>query len=494
MLGNCFFLPLRDKRVNRVYFQHEKKHEMNILLSETNDGWACKLRTFIEEHGDTLDIVINGRDAQALIHKNKYDIVILDFNTSNYSALEVLRFIRVHSPHLKVVLTFPSKAFFDDLGLEDSELKRMGATDILLKPIDMRVLKKCLAGDVLFDGWKKAIAAPARHEEETEVFASDNEFTRIKADGALAINRAIFDLYVRIGKDKYLKILHEGDTLAQERLSEYQAKKVTYFYFKTRDRGTYINFINTLLSKIINKSTVSPSTKMNLAQSMVDKFIEEIYTVGIKPALIEEGKQLSENIYQFVQSDRDLNFLLQNYVADEADTKYLHLFLVSFFSTIICKATDWAKRRTVDNVVMGALLHDIGKIKIPQELRLMDPNLMSPVQVEIYKTHPTLGVELLKKIPFITEPVLQIVEQHHETIDGSGFPSGLTSTKIYPLAKIVGLADHFTNLMLRQKLSPKDTLRRFLGDRKNIQRFEADLVLKLAQGFLDQDQFLIKNG
>ena len=84
----------------------------------------------------------------------------------------------------------------------------------------------------------------------------------------------------------------------------------------------------------------------------------------------------------------------------------------------------------------------------------------------------------------ITEPILQIVEQHHEAMDGSGFPSGLTSTKIYPLAKIVGLADHFTNIMLRQKLSAQDTLRTFLQDKKNIYCFEADLVLKLANAFL----------
>ena len=459
---------------------------MNILLSETNDDWVRKIKAFIQGNGHTLDVVMNGRDTQAFIYKRKYDVVILDFATSNYSALEVLRFIRVHGPLLKVVLTFPSKSYFEELDFADSEIKRMGATDLLIKPFDMRILNKCLAGDILFDRWKKAIT-PTSHphpEEGQEVFASDNEFTRIKADGALVINRAIFDLYVRVGKDRYLKILYEGDSLAQERLNEYQAKKVEYFYFKTRDRGTYINFINTLLSKVMSKTTVSPSTKIVLAQNMVDKFVEEVYTVGIKPALVEEAKQLSENIHQYVQSNRELNYLLQDYVAQDTDAKYLHLFLVSFFSTIICNATDWAKRRTLDNIVMGALLHDIGKIKIPQEIRLMDPAFMSPIQLEIYKKHPILGYELLKSIPMITEPILQIVEQHHEAMDGSGFPSGLTSTKIYPLAKIVGLADHFTNIMLRQKLSAQDTLRTFLQDKKNIYCFEADLVLKLANAFL----------
>ena len=463
---------------------------MNILLSETNDEWADKIKNFIGSEGHSLDVAISGRDAQSRIYKRNYDIVILDFSTTNHSALEVLRYIRMHNPHLKVILTFSSKQFFDELDFDETELVKMGASDILIKPFEMRQLKRCLLGDIQFDRWKKATETRARTPEAHEMYASDNEFTRIKADGALVINHAIFDIYVRVGKDRYIKILYEGDTLAQNRLQEYQAKKVEFFYFKTRDRGAYINFINVLLSKVMSKINIAPSTKVELTKNMVDKFVEEIYTNGIKQPLIDEGKMLSQNIYQFIQSDRDLDYLLKQHVEQDANFKYLHMFLVSFFATIICKSTEWARTRTIESVVMGALLHDIGKIKLPQELRLMDSTLMTTEQLDLYKQHPHLGCILLQPISLIPEPVLQIVGQHHEVCDGSGFPAQLTSTKIYPLAKIVGLADHFTNLMLREKLSPQESLRFFLNDRKNIHRFEADLVLKLAHGFLGHDKFV----
>jgi putative nucleotidyltransferase with HDIG domain len=90
---------------------------------------------------------------------------------------------------------------------------------------------------------------------------------------------------------------------------------------------------------------------------------------------------------------------------------------------------------------LGALLHDIGKIGVPDEiLRKSAP--LTAAEFETIKTHPTAGARILKSIPFLA-PHIPIVELHHERPDGLGYPYGLRGDEIPLAARIVHVADAF---------------------------------------------------
>jgi HD-GYP domain-containing protein (c-di-GMP phosphodiesterase class II) len=84
-------------------------------------------------------------------------------------------------------------------------------------------------------------------------------------------------------------------------------------------------------------------------------------------------------------------------------------------------------------------LHDIGKITLPSEY-LSKPTKLSREEKALIKCHPEVGYEILKKIQF-SWPVAEIVYQHHEHLDGSGYPRGLTEDDILLEAKILAVAD-----------------------------------------------------
>ncbi len=88
--------------------------------------------------------------------------------------------------------------------------------------------------------------------------------------------------------------------------------------------------------------------------------------------------------------------------------------------------------------VMG-LLHDLGKIAIPSQI-LSKPGKLSQQEFDLVKTHPGVGYEILVKIDF-PWPVALAVLQHHERLDGSGYPRGLSGSKILLEAKILAVAD-----------------------------------------------------
>ncbi len=88
---------------------------------------------------------------------------------------------------------------------------------------------------------------------------------------------------------------------------------------------------------------------------------------------------------------------------------------------------------------ISALVHDIGKIRVPTEI-LNKPGLLSSLEFDMIKEHPQIGAEILSNIHF-PWPVAKIVAQHHERIDGSGYPEKLSGADILPQAKVLAVAD-----------------------------------------------------
>jgi HD-GYP domain-containing protein (c-di-GMP phosphodiesterase class II) len=88
---------------------------------------------------------------------------------------------------------------------------------------------------------------------------------------------------------------------------------------------------------------------------------------------------------------------------------------------------------------LAGVVHDLGKISIPAEI-LSKPGRLNEIEYSFIKTHPQSGYDILKDINF-QWPVAEMVLQHHERMDGSGYPRGLKGEQILPGARILAVAD-----------------------------------------------------
>ena len=96
-------------------------------------------------------------------------------------------------------------------------------------------------------------------------------------------------------------------------------------------------------------------------------------------------------------------------------------------------------RERVEAVTMAAAIHDIGKISVPAEI-LSRPGKISELEMSLIRTHSRTGYEVLATVDF-PWPIADIVLQHHERLDGSGYPEGLTGDEIPLEARILAVAD-----------------------------------------------------
>lgn len=95
-----------------------------------------------------------------------------------------------------------------------------------------------------------------------------------------------------------------------------------------------------------------------------------------------------------------------------------------------------------NSLLMSALLHDIGKIGIRDEI-LLKPGKLTDDEYALIKTHPAKGAEIVRGIPGFDEDVIAGILQHHERWDGKGYPAGVTGDQIHIFGRIIGLADSF---------------------------------------------------
>jgi diguanylate cyclase (GGDEF)-like protein/putative nucleotidyltransferase with HDIG domain len=152
----------------------------------------------------------------------------------------------------------------------------------------------------------------------------------------------------------------------------------------------------------------------------------------------------------------------------------------------------------IDALRTGALLHDIGKLAVPDHI-LNKPGRLSPAEMEKIKVHAVVGASILEKVGFVC-PVVPTVKYHHEMWDGSGYPEGLQGEEIPLTARILSVADSYDSMRgarpYRSAIS-RDEARRFLLNNagthfdpkivdvflRNLRRFEMEIEQEEGFGY-----------
>ncbi|GIX25092.1 MULTISPECIES: HD-GYP domain-containing protein [Caldimonas] len=161
--------------------------------------------------------------------------------------------------------------------------------------------------------------------------------------------------------------------------------------------------------------------------------------------------------------------LLHEAAGDRAST---HSLNVTVLSMLLGRAMGMGPQELRD-LGLGALLHDVGKLELPDRVRWKD-ELSSSAELQFYQEHVAHGVSLVRKMKLSPQATL-VVAQHHEQADGRGFPQRLPAERISALARIVALVNRYDNLCNplhpAKSLTPHEALSLIFAQMK--QRFDA---------------------
>ena len=206
---------------------------MKILVCEPDNKVGRELRDGLEERGYETSLVHNGREAQRFLVESEQSVTIVDIELSSFSALEVVKFIRFKNIKTKIILVAKSERLFEESLLSKGNLKKLGVSTVMTRPFSLDKLEREIKGFFDRQSWKDVEQNESFTEEEISAF--DDQFTSMKIEEFFCGNLAIFDVFIRLSKNKYLKILNRGESLEQERLDNYRLRKnVTHFTLRPK--------------------------------------------------------------------------------------------------------------------------------------------------------------------------------------------------------------------------------------------------------------------
>lgn len=159
---------------------------------------------------------------------------------------------------------------------------------------------------------------------------------------------------------------------------------------------------------------------------------------------------------------------------------YQHCMLVTGLAAAFAKSLGLSARDQ-ERLVRGALLHDLGKAKIPLPI-LNKPARLEPAELTVMRTHPGIGHGILREQGSYEPEILEVVLRHHELLDGSGYPDGLSGSQIGDLVRLTTICDIYAALIEhRPYKAPMPPTRAFevLQDMGN--KLEAALVRAFTQ-------------
>jgi putative nucleotidyltransferase with HDIG domain len=162
----------------------------------------------------------------------------------------------------------------------------------------------------------------------------------------------------------------------------------------------------------------------------------------LKPVVRRLKKELARYLRRSRELEEAYDTTLENFMAalDLRDVEtYGHSKTVARYTHVLAEACGVRDPETLDSVRKGALLHDAGKIAIPDAI-LKKPGPLAPKEWDVVRRHPALGYGLVRDVKLVPE-VGNIILCHHERYDGKGYPKGLAGEKIPLEARIFAVAD-----------------------------------------------------
>jgi response regulator RpfG family c-di-GMP phosphodiesterase len=472
---------------------------LKILIADPDEKWRLNASECFKNHLYNVDTVISGKNAQLAVYNERYFMIIIDINIEQHSIVPVVKYIKSNHPSQNIIVTYGHPQTKADASMQTDEdskqeelfenLRKYGVNAIVSKDMSFEEIERLFEDKQNINEIIMHTPENKKTSEEVEIKLEDDKFTKISINEFYSNKVVLFDVFIKISDGHYIKILHKGDSFLSKRIDHYKnTKDVKFLYYQVTDRKKYFQLVNHLSVKAGKSDKLANKAKVGLLKLAAECYLDEVSFDGLKPIIIEQGKELCANICTVIEYQKDLYQLLREF-ADIRPEALPHSFAVTFFTAAIIEQFEWKSKKTLEMIAMASMFHDIGKINLPKEIIDLRPRDMTPEQLLDYQQHPLLSNQVLDGKIGVDASLKQIIYQHHECFDGSGFPRGIKGGNISLSANILCLASDFTHMMTDENIPPMECFKRILSDKSLVVKYHSSIIERFIKSFVDPKMF-----
>ncbi len=284
-----------------------------------------------------------------------------------------------------------------------------------------------------------------------------------------------FDLFIKV--DGEFVLYRASNMLFSEKTRRLLAEhQVTELYVSSDGSHGYQQYIENHLSEIINDESVPEVVRTNILYDTAKMLVLDVLSRPTNVENVRRSMALVETtVMHSLMHKNALHNLIRVMAFDY--TTYTHSVNVCTFSIALAQASGIDDALELKRLGVGALLHDIGKTRIPETV-LNKQGPLTSEEWRLVRNHPQWGFEIALESDVIPHESYHPILQHHERECGSGYPHGIMADEIHPFSKIVAIADVFDAMTTKRAY------------RKAVDSFPALTEMFSAQG--DFDKRLLK--
>jgi len=481
-----------------------------ILVIDDEELILDIAREILTNNGYDVMITSDGHVGIQMLSKEKFALLLTDIRMPDISGLEVIKHVREHNKEIPIII-------ITGHGTLDVAIKalKLGAQGFLMKPFTTTELRTAVAEALektrllsdnirmralmpLFEVSKEIIsetdtkklltliveiAVRETRADRARLFLTDETTGKIVMEEDYGFSPAsITDLREKhleklssiLMKENRPVLVVPGLPMPEGFEEIPGTKEYSSIYMPLTVRGKGIGILS-----LSRAGAVHPF-------SLPD--VELVSVLGGQAAAAIENARLYEKLEQSYLS----TIVTLSGIAEAKDFYTdKHMKDIAEYSVDIARKLGLSEA-DIENIRMAALLHDLGKITVPDDI-LKKPGRLSEEEMEVIRKHPAHGAKMIESIEPMKD-AREIIRHHHEYYDGSGYPDGLRGQDIPLGARIIGVADAFdamtTNRPYRKAL-PMDKVIKELKDFSGIQ-FDPDIVEILIsilreKGILEHD-------
>ncbi len=219
---------------------------------------------------------------------------------------------------------------------------------------------------------------------------------------------------------------------------------ITKLYVERDSYQSYLSELRSNWERILNEDYPLEADRAGLMCEVARAVLEEQFNTNDTSSIVNTCKQLSCSVIDILQQRPVLVSSLHASMSHD-DAIGTHSSNVGIYIAVLARELGFTGDE-LQQIVVGALLHDIGKLEVSDEI-LGKPERLNEFEFRTVQKHPSLGLRrLVSEQQELTFGQLMMVYQHHEKLNGTGYPVGVPCEEIHPWAKICSVVDAFEAL------------------------------------------------
>lgn len=390
--------------------------------------------------------------AQLFIAEQKNFVagVVIDSNSCPPYGVPLIKFSKTHRPATPVYVMLEEQ----EKDPEPAQIKGLQIEGLLRKPLDRQDLVSKVFPYSYFEinralDFAKGDAAGVDSTLETV----DDSMHPIAAKDFLCGSTSYFDIFVRLGSGRYVKILKAGDAFDGNRVREYLAKNVQSFYIKAEAQEIFLQYCDSMTGILLHKNSSPMDLRVTQVMNYGKETVDFLKKRGFNEATLLTAKQFvthSERLVKQLKPEKSpvLRKFLSSVVLCEHGTG------LTMMVGLMLEALNFKDEKVLNTLALAAFMHDIGLVNMPPSFADEDDTKMTEEELKLYITHPIVGYEMTRAIRKINPIVPTTILEHHERRTGHGFPFARGAGGITQVAEVIGITDIFVQLL---KKASKDS-------------------------------------